>query len=170
MDLIKLLSNPVRIQIVQYLQTNGEASAKQIAGQLRDIPTPTIYRHIQSLLKEELLIVTKESKVRGSLERTLAINIAKFASYGEGNIAEVAYHFLMGLYTRFYQYGKKSDADPMRDMICLRTSVLTLTDKSFEAFLLEIGGVIAKYQEEKPDGEAKARNISFITIPADAEE
>ena len=39
----------------------------------------TIYRHINYLLKEEVLIVKSERKVRGSVERLLAFNEAKFA-------------------------------------------------------------------------------------------
>lgn len=42
MDIVKVLSNPIRMQVMQYLQTYGEATTKQISESLKDIPTPTI--------------------------------------------------------------------------------------------------------------------------------
>ena len=66
MELIKVLSNPVRMQVMQYLQTYGEATTKQISDAITDVPAPTLYRHINILLKEEVLLVKEERKVRGS--------------------------------------------------------------------------------------------------------
>ena len=85
MELIKLLSNPVRVQVMQYLQNYGEATTKQISEALTGIPAPTLYRHINLLLKEEVLLIKEERKVRGSLERLLVINDAKITEAGNGN-------------------------------------------------------------------------------------
>ena len=67
MELIKLLSNPVRIQVVQYLQTHGEATTKQISEAIPDVPSPTLYRHINTLLKEEVLLVKEGEPMKKSL-------------------------------------------------------------------------------------------------------
>ena len=166
MELIKILSNPVRIQVMQYLQIHGEATTKQISEAITDIPTPTLYRHINILLKEEVLIVKEERKVRGSLERLLAINKDKFTAIENGNIADVAYQFLMEIYTRFQKYSMKPDKDPRKDRLSMRTRMLCLTDEEFDAFIQDIGAVMDKYGE-KADG--KKRSISFVSAPVEEE-
>ena len=168
MELIKLLSNPVRIQVVQYLQTHGEATTKQISEAIPDVPSPTLYRHISTLLKDELLIVKEERKVRGSLERLLAVNTEKMSSIGNGDISENTYQFLMELYMKFHKYSCKDDADPEKDRLSLRTCILTLTDESFDNFMHDIAAVIAGYQEAEENG--KTRSVSFISAPCEEEE
>lgn len=91
MNLIKVLSNPARMQIMQYLQIHGEATTKQISEALPDVAAPTLYRHINIMLEEGALSIKEERKVRGSLERLLVINREKFAEAKNGNVADAAY-------------------------------------------------------------------------------
>lgn len=167
MELIKVLSNPVRIQVMQYLQTHGEATTKQISEAISDVPAPTLYRHINTLLKEEVLLVKEERKVRGSLERLLAINIKKMSDVVNSNISETAYQFLMDLYMKFQKYSCKDNADPQKDRLSLRTCILTLTDDSFDNFMQDIAAVIGKYQKAEENG--KLRSVSFISAPIEEE-
>lgn len=167
MELIKVLSNPIRIQVMQYLQTHGEATTKQISEVLKDIPAPTLYRHINTLIKEEVLLIKEERKVRGSLERLLTINVEKMSSMANSNISDTAYKFLMELYMKFQKYSCKADADLQKDRISLMTCVLTLTDKSFDDFILEITTIIEKYQAAEEKG--KLRSVSFISAPVEEE-
>lgn len=167
MELMKILSNPVRMQIMQYLQTHGEATTKQISEAITDIPAPTLYRHINTLLKEEILLVKEERKVRGSLERLLTINVEKMAETVNSSISETAYQFLMELFMKFHKYGSKAGADPQKDRLSLRTCVFTLTDESFDNFMHDIGAVINKYQVVEING--KLRSVSFISAPIEEE-
>lgn len=167
MELIKVLSNPVRIQVMQYLQTHGEATTKQISEAISDVPAPTLYRHINTLLKEEILLVKEERKVRGSLERLLAINVKKMSVAENSNISEIAYQFLMELYMKFQKYSCKDNADPQKDRLSLRTCIFTLTDDSFDNFMKDIAAVIGKYQEAEENG--KLRSVSFISAPSEKE-
>lgn len=167
MELMKVISNPVRIQVMQYLQTHGEATTKQISEAITVVPAPTLYRHINTLLREEVLIVKEERKVRGSLERLLAINMEKMAKTVNSSISETAYQFLMELYMKFEKYSRKEDADPQKDRLSLRTCFFTLTDDSFDSFMQEIGEVMEKYQKAEENG--KLRSISFISAPIEEE-
>ena len=167
MDLIKVLSNPVRIRVMQYLQTYGEATTKQISEAISDVPAPTLYRHINTLLKEEVLLVKEERKVRGSLERLLVINVEKMSAASDSNISDSAYQFLMELYMKFHKYSCKDNADPQKDRLSLRTCVLNLTDDSFDNFMRDIASVIGKYQGAEENG--KLRSVSFISAPVEEE-
>jgi DNA-binding transcriptional ArsR family regulator len=169
MELIKLLSNPVKIRVMQQLQISGEATTKQIKEALHDVPAPTLYRHIETLLKEEILLVKEERKVRGSLERLLTINHDKLSEATNKSLADTAYHFLMELYSRFQRYSCIPDADPLKDKLCLRTVSLSLTDEQFDDFMREVGSVIAKYTQNEAEGEGKKRSISVISAPVGEE-
>ena len=52
MELKDILSNPVRLRMIQYIQINGTATTKQLSADMNDVPEPTIYRHVNALLKE----------------------------------------------------------------------------------------------------------------------
>jgi predicted ArsR family transcriptional regulator len=101
MDLKDILSNPVRLRIVQYIQINGEATTKQLSDDMDDIPAPTIYRHVNALLSEGVLRVKEEKKIRGTTERTLAIDEEGWTSKMPEDFSDVAYLFLMSLYGNF---------------------------------------------------------------------
>ena len=166
MKLSDVITNPIRMKIMQLLQIRGEATTKQICEELHDVPQPTLYRHINYLLKEEILVVKSERKVRGSLERLLALNEARFAD--DSDIADTAYQFLMALCGSFQRYSDKENADPAADMLSLRTYMLTLTDESYGKLFKEIREVIGKYSEPEEGG--KSRSFSVISAPVAEEE
>lgn len=104
--------------------------------------------------------------MRGSLERLLALNEAKFTE--NIDIADSAYQFLMALYGSFQRYSDKENADPFADMLSLRTYMLTLTDESYENLFKEIREIIGKYSEPEEGG--KSRSFSVISAPVAKEE
>lgn len=167
MNLSDILSNPVRTRIVQYLQSSGEATTKQITEALKDIPTPTIYRHINFLLKEDVLMVKEERKIRGTTERLLAINTEMWSAEINRDIAATAYQFLMSLYGQFQNYASKKNTDPVADMLCLKTCMMRLSDESFEGFLKEYAELLGRYQRNEENG--KVRSVSIISAPVEEE-
>ena len=165
MKLSDVITNPVRMKIMQFLQINGDATTKQICEALHDVPTPTLYRHIHYLLKEEVLIVKEERKVRGSLERLLSFNAEKLSE--NADIADNAYQFFMALYGSFQRYSEKGNADPIADMLSLRTYMLTLTDESYANLFQELRSVLDKYSSPEEGG--KNRSFSLISAPVTEE-
>lgn len=163
MNIAEILSNPIRIQVMQYLQTYGEATTKQIAEALSDISTPTLYRHINIMLEQEALIVKEERKVRGGTERLLVINNEEFEL--PENLSQNAYQFLMGLYMKFQKYCENDAVNPKDDRLSLRTCVLRLSDSRYDELMDEIGTIIEKYQMMNEGG--RERNISIISAPVD---
>ena len=163
MNITEILSNPIRIQVMQYLQTYDEATTKQIAEALSDISTPTLYRHINIMLEQEALIVKEERKVRGGTERLLVINEEKFGM--SENLSQDAYQFLMGLYMKFQKYYENDAVNPKDDKLSLRTCILRLSDSRYDELMDEIGTVIEKYQMLNEGG--KERNLSIISAPVD---
>ena len=166
MKLSDIITNPIRMKIMQFLQIRGEATTKQICEELSDVPQPTLYRHIDHLLKEEVLIVKSERKVRGTLERLLTLNESRFTE--NADIADSAYRFLMALYGSLLRYSEKGACAPVADMLCLRTCMLTLTDESYADLLQELRAVVDKYSRSEENG--KNRSLSVISAPVTEEE
>ncbi len=171
MNLIKILSNPAKMQIIQHLAIHGVSTAKQISEELDDIPVPTLYRHINSLIELGLVRVKEERKVRGSVERLLEIDQQKMNE--SGSVSDQAYHFLMALYNKFYKYDQKPDKDPVKDHLAMSTAMFRLTDTELEAFMMEIGQVSEKYlklsMEKDETGERKLRSLSIVLAPEEEE-
>ena len=163
MNITKILSNPIRIQVMQYLQTYGKATTKQISEALSDVSTPTLYRHINIMLEQGALLVKEERKIRGGTERLLAINEKKFGV--SENLSQDAYQFLMSLYIKFQKYSERDDTNPKKDRLSLRTCILKLSDSRYDELMDEIGDVIEKYQVLNEGG--KERNLSIISAPVD---
>ena len=161
MRLSDILSNPVRLRIVQYLQMHGDATSKQIAESLADIPVPTLYRHIARLVEEGILSVKEERRVRGSVERLLAVNPERWSAE-TGDVADASYQFLMSLYGRFERY---QGDDPVKDRLCLRTCMLRLSDERFDAFLGEYAALLNRYVESQDGG--RVRSVSFVSAPVE---
>jgi len=163
MDLKDILSNPVRLRIVQYIQINGEATTKQLSDSMDDVPAPTIYRHVNALLSEGILRVKEERKIRGTTERTLAIDEEGWGSKMPEDFSDVAYLFLMSLYGNFREYSARGECDPLADMLSLRTIILRLSDERFAQFFDDYRQLLEKYQNLEDGG--KQRSISIISAP-----
>ena len=167
MRLSEILSNPIRMRIFQYLQINGEATTRQMSEALDDIPVPTLYRHVNRLLEDGLLKVVSERKIRGSVERTIAINEEEWSSRVNDDLGDTAYQFLMTLYEGFRDYSSKADADPKRDKLFMRTCLLRMSDEQMDNFVRDYSELLARYLDDQSGG--CMRSISIISSPVHEE-
>jgi DNA-binding transcriptional ArsR family regulator len=166
-DAMELILNPIRIRIIQVLSTNETITASELCEKMKDVPRTTLYRHISILLENNILMVVSEKKIRGSLERTLALNTAAISEINTmENAPQNVLGFLMNKYARFKNYWDSESADPAKDRLFLSNSVVMLNDQEYDQFLSELWGLIQKYNYEFAEGR-KARDISMISLPID---
>ena len=64
--------HPVRLRIVQQLGGRSLTTA-QLRAMLPDVTQATLYRHVATLVDAGILTVVDERRVRGAVERTLAL-------------------------------------------------------------------------------------------------
>jgi DNA-binding transcriptional ArsR family regulator len=168
-DAMDLILNPIRTRIIQVLSTKEMITASELCEKINDIPRTTLYRHINILLENNILLVVAEKKIRGSLERTLALNTEAMSQINTmENAPQNVLGFLMNKYARFQNYWDGENADPVRDKLFLSNSVVMLNDQEFDQFLSEVWGLIQKYNYQFADGR-KARDISIISLPIDSD-
>lgn len=162
-----IMLNPVRMRIIQTLAARQNMTTTEICEIISDVPRTTLYRHIKILLDNDILSIVSEQKIRGSLERTLALNAEKIAEHNTlENAAQNAYTFLMNKYVLFQNYFQGDKPDPAKDKIFLNNTVLMTTDEEFDQFLLELRQLIIQFSFEYSEGR-KARDISIVSAPGE---
>jgi DNA-binding transcriptional ArsR family regulator len=72
MERLELLLHPIRMRLILALG-NRTLTTQQLADMLPDVAQTTLYRQINLLLDGGIVTVVRESKVRGTLERELAL-------------------------------------------------------------------------------------------------
>ena len=70
----KIVMNPVRIRIAQYLILHEQGTTAQIGEELSDVPKASLYRHMKMLEDAGLIQVVQENKKRGTVEKVYKLN------------------------------------------------------------------------------------------------
>jgi len=162
-----IIMNSVRMRIIQTLSTKQSMTATEICERMSDVPRTTLYRHIKILLDNDILSVISEQKIRGSLERTLALNTGEITKYNTlENATQNAFAFLMKKFAMFRNYFNNETPNTGEDRIFLNTMILMATDEEFDKFLLELRELLIKNNFEYSK-ERKARDVSIISAPVE---
>lgn len=168
-DFNDVMLNPIRLRIFQELAARERMTAAELCEKLTDVPRTTLYRHINVLLENDILTVVSEKKVRGSLERTFALNIEVLKKQNRiENASQQIFAFLMNRYTRYHNYFQGENPDTGRDRIFYSVVLMMLNDSEFDQFLTELSGLITRYSFEVAEGR-KARDICVMSVPVERE-
>lgn len=164
-DIYDVMLNPTRMRIVQILATHDTMTTTELCEILTDIPRTTIYRHISILISASVLMVVDEKKIRGSVERTLALNIDRLSSCNTTeDIPQQAFRFLMNTYTKFEKYFNRDNFVSGTNKVFLNNTVMMMDDQEFDQFLSDLQALLIKYHYESST-ERKLRDISIISAP-----
>jgi len=175
-DIIEVLLNPIRMRILQLFtpsasDTHEQMTASEVCDLLSDIPRTTLYRHINVLIEASVLDVVSERKVRGSVERTLALNMSELEKLRGNNVEnapQLAFRYLMTIYAKFEKYFRTHDRIEEGDSMFFISTILMLDDQEFEGFLTEFGELLEKHRSGKSTAEGRRpRDISIICAPPD---
>lgn len=159
--------NPIRMRIIQEFAAKGNLTANDLCARMPDVPRASMYRHINILIDSGILSVASERKIRGSLERSLVLEVGTLkAANTIDNAAGTAFRFLMNRYAGFQRYFSAPHPDPGKDRIFLNNTVLMMDDGEFDSFLGELRDLLVKYGFEA-SGNRKARDISIISSPVE---
>ncbi len=168
-DINEVMLNPVRMRIIQELSTRRSITATELCEKISDVPRTTMYRHISILLDNNILSVVSEKKIRGSLERTLALNTGEISKNNTlEKASQNALGFLMNRYARFHNYFSGENPNTGRDKLFMNSTILMMNDNEFDQFLSELRELLIKYSFQNTDGR-KARDISIISAPPESE-
>jgi hypothetical protein len=109
--------------------------------------------------------VLEEKKIRGSLERTLSLNLVELKNHNTAeNIPEQAFKFFMNTYTKFEKYFNRDNFVTGTNKVFFNNTVMMMDDYEFDLFLSELQALLIKYHFETSSNR-KPRDISIISAP-----
>jgi hypothetical protein len=167
-----LLLHPVRLRLVKTFLGDRALTTAQIAYELGDVPTGSLYRHIAILTKAGVLQVVAERRVRGTVERTYTLRLfaaqmlpdeVEAMSLDDHSQAFMAY--VAGLLGDFDRYLAHSPA-PGRDGAEYRVAAMWLTDHEFTEYLRDLQRVVQPRLANAPI-KGRRRRVSYnVMLPA----
>ncbi|GAB3578638.1 helix-turn-helix domain-containing protein [Leifsonia lichenia] len=172
MNSSELLLHPVRLRIVQAFLGDRALTTAQLAGELSDVPTASLYRHVSLLTTAGVLEVVGERRVRGGVERTLALRVdAARVSPDELATLTVEQHaamfraFVAALLNTFDQYLNAGSPDLVADGAGYSMNGLWLTDAEFAQLAQELGNVYQARAANGPGDGRTLRMFASVVVP-----
>ena len=170
--IMDVLTNPVKCKLFLEIQKCGETTAKHLSETFSDIPPATLYRYLKRMTNDKILKIVNQTQVRGTLEKTYAIDIAMKKDFKEildSNSGE-AYmqafmQYILGFAELFQDYCKRDDIDIVKDKSGFSLSPLYLTDDELEMLIGTIRNIINPYRNNAPTAERKLHSIGVIISP-----
>lgn len=172
-----LLLHPVRLRVLQLLLGGEEMTTSEIAARLPDVPTASLYRHIARLADAEVLRVVRERAVRGTSERTYAVDLAA-THVGPDAVRRMTPEdhrraftaFVAGLLGQFERYLEREEIDSAEDRISYRQAVLWLSDEELDEMVAELRTTITRRLDNRSAAGRTRRTLATILLPSDTRE
>ncbi|HBF3049399.1 TPA: helix-turn-helix domain-containing protein [Clostridioides difficile] len=164
MDIAKLILNPARLRILQYIRLHGSVRTSDIVKYLNDIPRATVYHHVKILEENNMIEVIKENRVRGTIEKVYALKEYTTSMEGETFVA-LSTAFYVGLMQEMNEYFSRKEQDHKKDNVFFSSALLYMSDNEYENLLKSIADLLKPYIEQKPKSNLKLRKLSIISSP-----
>jgi len=175
-DKLNLILHPVRLRILTTI-SGREMTAQQLSKALPDIAVATLYRHINALQEGDLLTVVDERQVRGTVEKTYAIQDESALILSEEDLKNATKEehiryfttYLVSLIADFTTYlQNRETVDFAKDGVGYHTSHLYMTDDELKIFSEQLSELLMPFTQ--PADGRKRRQLSTIFLPSSEDE
>ncbi len=167
-----LLLHPVRLRIVKTFLGDRALTTSQIAAELADVPTGSLYRHILALTRAGVVQVVAERRVRGTVEKTYTLRMLaaqmqpdEVETMSLEDHAQAFMAYVAGLLGDFDRY-LTHDPAPGRDGADYRVNAMWLTDAEYADFLRDLTAVLLARLANKATKERRRRMVYHVLLPA----
>jgi hypothetical protein len=169
-SLAELLLHPIRWRIAQALIGRSLTTA-ELHEALPDVPTTSLYRQVATLVGAGVLTVVDERRVRGTVERTYALDTGaaddEAGTRDPDRLRTMFTVFFAGLAGDFERYLGRPELDPVRDGVAFRQNALLLTDDELQALLARVQEALAPFVGNEPAPGRTRRVLSTVLIPGE---
>jgi helix-turn-helix protein len=169
---VDLLLHPVRLRILQAFLGGRELTTNQLAAELPDLPSGSLYRHVSLLAAGGVLTVGSERRVRGAVERTYALRLegsllgpAEMADFSRDDHAHAFGTFVAAMLSAYERYLAQPDADPVRDGATYSMNALWLSDDEYAQFLRDVATLVQPRLTFGPEAGRRRRLIASAFLP-----
>jgi Helix-turn-helix domain len=168
-----LLLHPVRLRIVKAFLGDRALTTGQLAEELDDVPSGSLYRHVALLAKAGVLQVVAERRMRGAVERTYTVrSFAAKISPEEAKRMSAEEHaqafmvYVAGMLADADRYLAAGQPDPARDGADYQVGALWLYDAEFAKLLRDLSIVFQPRLGNPPAPGRKRRMVYTVFLPA----
>lgn len=167
--IVEAVTHPVRLRIIQ--QLGGRSlTTSQLREALPEVTQATLYRHIKALLDADLLAVVEERRVRGAVERTLALGSRMahvdhdgLSAMDDARLREAFVGFLGELAADFDR--AVGGGDPaQRDLLGFGRGVLYADAEDLARIQHGLAELLAPYQQDRRDGTPRL-TLATVLLP-----
>jgi DNA-binding transcriptional ArsR family regulator len=158
--------HPVRLRIIQQFGGGRELTTAQLRNALPDITQATLYRHVGTLVDAQILTVVDERRIRGAVERTLAlgdrmahVDHAELRTMGDAQLRTAFLTFLGELGGGFDRFLTSPD-ESTRDFLGFGQSPLFVSFEDLATIQAGLTELLAPYREPQPG----TRRVDLATI------
>ena len=163
--------HPIRLSIIETV-TRRPMTARQIAAIIKDVPQTTLYRHLNKLLTAGVLAVVAERAVRGTREKTYALD-EQWERLTARDVAEATREdhlryfktFVASLLGDFARYLQRERVDLLADGVSYNKAPLHLTEEEFRNLRESLVAVLEQAAQNQPGVGRQPRILSLVFLP-----
>ncbi len=167
-----LILHPVRLRIIRALLGGRRMTTAELAAELPDVATATLYRHVSALADAGVLDVVGERAARGATERTYELHDGTTHVGGvdlaglDADAHRAAFAaFVAGLLADFDAYLARDDVDLEADRVGYRHRAFWMTDEEVDEFVDGLGRIAERWSANGPGPGRRRRVLSTVLIP-----
>ncbi|WP_407359053.1 helix-turn-helix domain-containing protein [Microbacterium sp. LTA6] len=164
-----VIMHPLRMRIIQHIGTH-EVTTTALREALPDVATATLYRHVAALVDAGIVAVVGERKIRGAVERTLAlgermahVDRDELQAMGAEQLRHAFLTYLGQVAERFYASLASGEAQA-RDYLGFGMTQLHVTTDDLAELQMRLGELLAPYADADRKG-ARAVTLATILLP-----
>ncbi|MGH1561558.1 helix-turn-helix domain-containing protein [Mumia sp. DW29H23] len=165
LPLADVVMHPVRLRIVQELG-GRELTTAQLREALSDVSQATLYRHVATLVDAGIVAVVGERRVRGAVERTLAlgdrlahVDQVELRAMSDAQLRDAFLAFLGDVSASFDRAVRGGDAS-VRDFLGFGVAPLYVTGDDLAVLQESLDELLAPFRVSREGG----RRVSLATI------
>lgn len=166
------LIHPIKSRLLMEISDKKEVTTKQLAAALPDIPHATLYRYVNRMYQDGLIILVSENRIRGVTEKVYSINLElqniglEFLEQqgGEGYLLLFT-QFMTSLLKEFRIYAKKENIDLQHDGSGFSTCPVYVTTDELQEAMLKVANIIQPLTQNEPAPGRKYHAIATIITP-----
>jgi len=168
------LLHPVRLRIVQVLNSEGTATTQILHAALADVPIATLYRQVAHLLERGVIETIDEQQVRGATEKTFRLapglsnpTAEQLNALSADELQTAFTVFASGLISEFARYASRSDRDLAADRVSFAQAGFWASDAEMDEFGTAMMTALTPLLSQEPTPERRRRTLATVVIPGE---
>ncbi|WP_343250548.1 helix-turn-helix domain-containing protein [Diplocloster hominis] len=164
--------NPVKSKLLLEIYTHQKITTKELSAAFPDIPQATMYRHMNRMLKDGLIEVVEENKIRGVTEKVYGIAF-DFDSVGKQlfeknpgtTLLQMFTQYMMAFLQEFKDYSRRDHINPEQEPFSFTVCPCYASPEEIKDALTRIGEILTPLIQNPSTPDRKMHSFGVILTP-----